>query len=314
MTRAGTAAPRISIVVPTYDRPTQLAACLAALAAQDLPRHSYEVIVVNDAGRLPLDPVIAAWRDRMTLSLVSQQHQGPAAARNTGAAHAAGALLAFTDDDCAPDPGWAGALAERLEVSPDRMFGGRTVLALPDNPYSAASQTLIDHLYAWYNQPPDTAQFLTSNNMAVAAARFRSLGGFHVSRLKATAEDREFCDRWLRTGGGITYAPEAVVRHAHPLTLRRFWRQHMNYGRGAYYLHRVRQASGDRGVRVEPPPFYGDLLRAPWRAPGASCRKRQVALLALSQVANVAGFVWEAVRHGRAYRGPRPDGLPVAGA
>ncbi len=40
--------PRCSIVVPTYQRPVALAACLESLAAQDYPRDRYEVIVVND--------------------------------------------------------------------------------------------------------------------------------------------------------------------------------------------------------------------------------------------------------------------------
>ena len=52
------------------------------------------------------------------------------------------------------------------------MIGGRTVNALPGNPYSTASQLLIDYLYSYYNADSGQARFFTSNNLAVAAERF----------------------------------------------------------------------------------------------------------------------------------------------
>ncbi len=41
-----------SIIIPTYNRPHQLALCLQSLARQDYPR--FEVIVVDDASQTPL--------------------------------------------------------------------------------------------------------------------------------------------------------------------------------------------------------------------------------------------------------------------
>ncbi len=40
--------PEFSIIVPTFNRPTQLAACLTALARLDYPRDRFEVVVVDD--------------------------------------------------------------------------------------------------------------------------------------------------------------------------------------------------------------------------------------------------------------------------
>jgi GT2 family glycosyltransferase len=160
--------------------------------------------------------------------------------------------LAFTDDDCRPAPDWLSTLGVRFAGAPDHAVGGRTLNALPDNRYSAASQLLIDYLYAYYNANGGLARFFASNNVALPRDRFHAVGGFDDRWPLAGGEDRELCDRWLQGGHGMLYAPEAVVYHAHPLTLRTFCRQHFNYGRGAYYYHRARARGGGGRAPVVP--------------------------------------------------------------
>ncbi len=286
-----------SIIVPTHDRPRQLAACLRALTNLDYPREQFELIVVDDGSPLPPDALLAPVRDRLKVTLLSQHHAGPAAARNTGAAHARGQYLAFTDDDCAPAADWLQQLAARFAVAPEQMIGGTTVNAAPGNLYAAASQLLIGYLYAHYNADPNQAVFLTSNNMSMAAAMFRKVGGFDATFVRAAGEDRELCDRWLRNRFGITYAPEAVVHHEHGLSFSQFCRQHFDYGRAAYHFHQQRSRRGSGRIKVEPPSFYWNLLRYPFsREPGAAALWLSVLLL-LSQAANALGFCWEWLIH-----------------
>lgn len=288
--------PSFSVVVPTYDRPGQLEACLHALARLDYPRDGFEVIVVDDGSRSPPDEVMASFRAHLHLTLLTQAHAGPARARNAGAARARGTFLAFTDDDCRPDPDWLKALAIHLARDPDCALGGRTVNALPDNLYSSASQYLIDYLYSYYNADPVRARFLASNNLTVPTERFRAIGGFDATFPGAAAEDREFCDRWIARGYRMAYAPDAVVHHAHPLTFRTFWRQHFWYGRGAFYFHRLRARRGAGRIRVEPLPFYANLVRYPL-AQARSARAVSIAtLFVAAQVANTAGYFSEAGR------------------
>ena len=277
-----------SIIIPTRNRPAQITACLRSVAALDFPRDRFEVIVVDDGSTLPVTA--------SGVSVLRQRQSGPAVARNTGAAQARGRFLAFTDDDCAPATDWLGKLALRFMERPDHLIGGAVENALPDNPYSTASQLLASYLYTYYNVNPDQPRFFTSNNMAVAAEHFHAVGGFDAGLPRAAAEDRELCDRWLHLGRPMTYAPEAIIRHAHRLTLRTFWRQHFNYGRGAHYFHATRAQRGDGRIRVEPWTFYSRLLRYPWTV---NCRQpyRQAALLFLSQAANALGFFWERGTH-----------------
>lgn len=285
--------PVFSIVVPTFERPRQLAGCLHALARLDYARDHFEVIVVDDGGRTPLVNVIAPFHDRLSVTLLTQPNAGPAVARNTGAAQAKGQFLAFTDDDCRPAPDWLKSLGVRLAKDPDCIIGGHTINALPDNPYSSASQILIDYLYSYYNADPHRARFLTSNNLALAADHFRAIGGFDTTFPLAAGEDRELCDRWVHSGYQLTYAPEILIYHAHALTFRTFWRQHFHYGRGAFCFHQARGQRTQKSIKLEPLSFYQNLLRQPFSEGRGGRALSLAALVVVSQVANAAGFLRE---------------------
>lgn len=288
-------APSVSVIIPTRDRPHKIEQCLDALQRQSFPADCFEVIVVDDGSRDSLEPVVAPFRDRLRIRLVRQENSGPARARNLGAWHAKGAMLAFTDDDCQPDEGWVAAAAAALRDHPDDLVGGCTVNVLPDNPYSTASQLLIDYLYDYYvrsgrRSGSAAPAFFTSNNFAMRRKLFRALGGFDESFTLAAGEDRELCDRIQKMGHQLRYQPELLVRHAHALTLSRYWRQHANYGRGAAHLRRARAAQGQPPIRLEPMTFYVGLLTCPFRAQVSQSRMLLMGLLFLSQVANVVGF------------------------
>ena len=294
-----TEAPRCSVVVPTYERPAALASCLESLAALDYPRDRFEVVVVDDGGRAPLEPVVEPFRTGLCLTLLRQPQSGPAAARNAGAERAQGDLLAFTDDDCRPRPDWLRRLAGRFAASPQEAFGGRTINALRGNVYSAAAQLVIDVGYTQNNSGPPDRRWFTTNNLAVPAAGFRALGGFDPSF--RTAEDRDFCSRWVQSGLRMSYEPRAVIEHAHPLTLATFLGLHFAYGRGAFRYHREQRRQG-RPVRVEPS-FYLALARAPLAEEDRRRRLALGGLLVLWHVVNTVGFASEwALSAGRGSR------------
>ena len=265
--------PFCSVVVPTRDRPAQLAACRRALADLDYPTDRLETIVVDDCNGT-----------------------GPGAARNRAAAEARGELLVFTDDDCLPAPGWLRALVDRWCGDPDLAVGGHTTNGVPSNPFTTASQTIVDLVYAHYNDGSNGARFFASNNLAVPAAAFRTVGGFD-ERFR-WSEDRDFCARWRASGRRLAYAEDAVVAHAPALTLGRFCRQHFAYGRGAYRYHRARPVTTAESVRSELT-FHRHLpgrLQSALASTGTRRTAALAGLLVLWQAANAAGFAWEAVR------------------
>ena len=280
----------ISVVIPTRDRAEQLLRCVRAIAAADPPPTGVEVVIVNDGGGGLDADALAAAAGGATVLVLDQAPAGPAAARNRGADAAAGRILAFTDDDCEPRGDWLQALEQRLNSDSEVVIAGRAESLHPDNDWATASQLLTDHLHRWYNREPERGSFVTSNNLALTAATFHTLGGFDTSFPTAAAEDREFAERALRAGHRLVYLPGAVVGHGHRLTARAFLRQHYGYGRGARRVLRVRRAAGG-GMVFEPSGFYVQMLRSPWREHRGARAVRLALLLAVSQAAHTAGFV-----------------------
>lgn len=288
--------PSVSIVIPTYSRPEQLAVCLQCLAGLDYPRDRFEVIVVDDGGEVPLGPVVAPFRSKLTLSLIRQSNAGPAAARNAGAKGARGEYLAFTDDDCLPHPHWLQEMVRALAGSGETMVGGTTVNAAP-TVYAMTSQLIVDVVYRHYNADPGLARFVASNNMALPTREFWEVGGFDPAF--RTAEDRDLCDRWLHCGKRIVYVPAARVSHVRRMNAGAFCRQHFEYGRGAARFMQ-RQAERNSGRMLVESRLHWDLRKWLW-SPLQDVPARQVvpvaALLLLWQATNLAGFLWAAVCH-----------------
>jgi GT2 family glycosyltransferase len=295
--------PFFSIIVPTYRRPQALAECLQALENVDYPRERLEVIVVDDGSPGPPEAVVREYARRLPVRLVSQDHAGPAAARNRGAELAGGEFLAFVDDDCRLSPPWLKVMARQFRDVPTCAATGRTENVLNRNIFAKTSQSLIGFLYAHYNADPTRARFLTSNNMAISADLFRMAGGFNTLFLRAAGEDREFCDRLLAGGHRVVYVPDAVVFHAHELTLLSFLRQHFHYGRAAYHYRRLRARRRQESMQFEPYRFYCSLLGHAFKGPCGPEAVGMMFMLGLTQVATVLGFFREgflAVRNPRA--------------
>ncbi|MEW5915978.1 MAG: glycosyltransferase [Gemmatimonadota bacterium] len=298
----GAAAPTISVIIPTRNRRTQLGECLTALTEQAYPRDDFEVIVVDDGSAQTLDDVVHAFRDRLHVRLIRQQQQGPAAARNRGIAEARGRIVAFTDDDCRAAPEWLGALARRFECTGERLVGGQVHNALTSNPFAITSQLIHDLAYSHHN-PDGSAQFFATNNLAATREGLVRLGAFDPG-FAIASEDRDLCARWRESGHELVYAPEAQVAHAHHLTLSSFWAQHFRYGRGAWRYHAALRRRG-QGRFARDLSFHAQFLR---RA-GTPLKTRGNAvsvalLLGVWQIANLTGFIFEAVASRLISRGP----------
>ncbi len=300
--------PEFSIVIPSRDRPRQLARCLAALSRLETPHDQFEVIVVDDGSREPYESVIERYAGKLPVRLLRREGGGPGQARNAGAAAARGRLLAFTDDDCAPAPGWLARLGETLRRHPAAIAGGRTVNSLTGNVYAEASQTLLAYLYDYFHANGNPMRFFASCNFAVSAELFRQLGGFDPRFKLAGGEDRDFCDRWICAGRPTVYVPDAVVHHAHALSLLGFLRQHYTYGRGAWHYHRARAERGQAPVPIEFVPFLTGMIRYPFRQKGLRRPLAVSVLMAASVVMNVLGYFRER------FAGARTVGSPCPGS
>jgi len=271
------------------------------------------VVIVDDGSPNPPADLVASLDRSLQARLVLAPHAGPATARNTGARLARGRYLVFTDDDCMPREDWLSSIDRWTSSNPGTFaIGGHTVNVLTHNVYAAASQGIIDYLYEYFGDHSATRRFFTSNNLVVPREEFLSLDGFNETFALAAAEDRDFCERWIEVGKRLQYTNDVVVSHAHVLDFPRFSRQHFNYGRGAFDLHRSRAQRGEGSLKIEPLRFYAGLVASPLRE-SRSWRGAFLSFLHLwSQVAYISGYFFERLRRGWAVGATRP--APSSGA
>lgn len=265
--------PAVSVVVPTRDRPGSLATCLAALGR--LQGDGRREIVVVDDGSVTAARVEELVAETPGATLVRLPGNGPSAARNAGVAASSGAIVCFTDDDCAPEPGWAAALVAAIEAGAD-VAGGRTLPGRGRDPLLQASETIVAHV-----RDASGGSFLPTNNLAARRSVLLE-HPFDERYPIAAGEDRDWCARVVDAGARLVFEPGAVVAHAPPAGLRRFVRQHARYGRGAYRFRRHHPAARRQaGSRVA-------LLRAGLhQGPLCAC------FVGLAQLATTVGYLAE---------------------
>jgi glycosyltransferase involved in cell wall biosynthesis len=132
--------PQVTVCIPVKDRRERMLRCLDALLAQDHP--AYEVLVLDNGSS---DGTAQACRARAASAPVPVRvevvHGSVGHVRNVGASLARGGVVAYTDSDCMPDPGWLSA-GVRPFVDPGvGVVTGRTLPEVP-GPYEPWQATI----------------------------------------------------------------------------------------------------------------------------------------------------------------------------
>jgi GT2 family glycosyltransferase len=290
--------PAASILIPSSGRPSALELTLDALCGQSVSPAEFEVVVADDGAVPPLRARLAAYSERLALHSIRLDRAGPGAARNAAAKIAAGPLLVFLDDDCAPGPGWLKAYLDAFAEAPDCALAGPITNGLPEDGFAEAYHLIFGYLYSRHVARSDgtsSAPFMISANFAAPADLFRSVGGFDEG-FRLAAEDRMFSENWIRHGKTFRAVPEAIVYHRRPLTLGSYLAQQYRYGRGGMIFRRAIGERGSPGRGFEQGSFYRDLLLSAFQHPEPRWRIPLFALLILSQAAIAAGYGVEYVR------------------
>ena len=107
-------APRVSVIIPTYNRKASVLRLLDSLRRQSMPREQFEVIVVDDGS--PDDtPQIAERPFPFPFTYLRQANQGATVARNHGVEKSRGDVLVFIDDDVTVSPTTLATLVEQCQ-------------------------------------------------------------------------------------------------------------------------------------------------------------------------------------------------------
>lgn len=207
--------PVVTVVVSTFNRARLVPRLLAALEAQELDE-PFDVILVDNGSTDDTWDVLQRLRRETTLDLSTvrvEVNRGPAGARNLGWRRSTSSALAFTDDDCVPQPGWLRELLTALDGA--ELAQGRT-LPNPEHGHRHGpfSRTLIETSEGLY----------PTCNVAYRREALERVGGFDESM--RWCEDTDLAMRVLESGGASGWAPEAVVYHdVHPSDVRAYFRE-----------------------------------------------------------------------------------------
>jgi glucosyl-dolichyl phosphate glucuronosyltransferase len=217
--RAGTLDVSVVVCAHTLDRWDDIAAGVDALAHQTVaPR---EVILVIDHNDELLARATAAFPGVRVLP--NPRTGGASGARNTGIAEAAGAVVAFLDDDARPEADWVERLLSAYDDEAVQAVGG---VARPVWPVARPRHLPpeLDWLVGctYLGQPTTRADVrnLWGCNMSVRAAVFERIGAFdeeigRVGLIPLGNEETELCIRIGQRipGARVVFEPTAVVHH-----------------------------------------------------------------------------------------------------
>ncbi|MFL6238328.1 MAG: glycosyltransferase family 2 protein [Actinomycetes bacterium] len=219
----------ISVVIPTRDRPAQLARCLEVLKqsvnAQD------EVLVVDSASRSTEVAVIAASHGARCVRV---ERPGASRARNVGWRNATHPLIAFIDDDVHVADDWADRMAEALLAEGVAFVTGR-IGVLQGQEVHDPQPVMLDPEGRRLDAHT-RADFGASANVGLHRWALEGVAGFDERIGPATwfpgAEDKDLFDRLVLKGYVGRYDPAVSVDHDAWRSRRDRLRQQWGYGKG----------------------------------------------------------------------------------
>jgi GT2 family glycosyltransferase len=257
-------APRVSVVVCSYNGAATLEQCLRSLEALDYP--DYEVILVDDGST---DDTAAIAGRFPSVRYIQQPNLGLSAARNTGLAAATGSIIAYTDSDCFPEPDWLSKLVHQLQCTNAAAVGGPNLS--PDDGWLAACIGASPGQPIHVLESDQIAEHVPGCNMAFHREALEAINGFNATYRKA-GDDVDVCWRLQQAGMWITFAPGACVWHHRRQSPRSYLRQQAGYGEAEALLwfehpdkfniwgeskwHGALRGEAARGIRLGKPVIY----------------------------------------------------------
>jgi glycosyltransferase involved in cell wall biosynthesis len=197
---------RVSVVIPARNAEAMIGRTVAAVLGQELDG-AFEVVVVDDGSTdATAENARAAGARVISATGAGEDARaaGPADARNAGVAAARAPLIAFTDADCVPAPGWLRAGVEALADAD--LVQGRV------EPEPGVPVGPFDHVITVREE---TGLYETAN-LFVRREWFDRVGGFRAFIDPSQGhfgEDLVFGWEVRRAGGRSAFAGDALVHH-----------------------------------------------------------------------------------------------------
>lgn len=245
--------PRMSVIVPTYERRDLVLEAVRTLARQAFD-HPFEVIVVVDGSRDGTAEALQRTTWPFPLHVIEQANQGAARARNRGAAEATGEILQFLDDDMTADPHLLAEHDRSQREGPEVVLGHMPLH--PDSPSGLLSSG-VEH---WVEQRRHrlaqpgaelTLHDLLTGQLSVSRAAFDRVGGFDLRFTRAGTfgnEDVDLGYRLLQSGFRCVFNSAAVSWQRYVVGPAELLRRTRDVGRADVAFTRKHPEQGRRAL------------------------------------------------------------------
>jgi len=222
--------PRVSIVIPSYNRRFFLEPCLESLIKQTFQR--FEVIIVDDGSTDDTLEFLAEFKKRYVdfklRWFIHENNLGANVARNLGVKEAKGTFVAFLDSDCIAKPEWLEELIKGFDSHNVASVTGLVIDVKPKNIYQLAYKgTTRVHGHG-------EAPRLVANNMCIR--RDLLLKHLFDEDLKYGCDEEGLYLRLKALGYRQRLIPTAIVLHNHPHTRKTFFQNAWIGGKAAAWL------------------------------------------------------------------------------
>ena len=208
------AEPRISVVIPTFNRLERLRLVLDAFARQTVSRETFELIVVSDGSTDGTHAFLES-SPPLPLRWAQQANSGPAVARNHGVSLARGTYVLFVDDDVVAAPN----LIERHLLGHGDSLSTIVIGPMLNadgfhySPWVAWEQAMLYKQYEALRTgrfEANARQFYTGN-ASMARCLFDEVGGFDETYRRA--EDIEMAYRLNQHDVTFVFDEQAAAYH-----------------------------------------------------------------------------------------------------
>jgi len=239
----------VSVIIPVFNESKVIADCLNSLKNQNYT--DFELIIIDDGSTDDSKTKIKSFKphSKNRLTILVQEHKGPATARNYGASTAKGDIFVFVDADMTFDRDFIKNLIWPIQNKDSKgTFTKEEYVSNWDNPIARA----------WnYNQGPKGKERVPQNDpyqgsvfRAILASEFAKSGGF---------DDIGYTDDWSlsrKLGYKATLAPDAVCYHHNPDTFADVYNQARWMGKNEFI-------SGNMIRKIYYLFYYSPLIQLP---------------------------------------------------
>ena len=226
--------PIISIITPSYNRVDELKYLYNSLQEQSVDLKLFEFIVSDDGSTDSTEETVKHWQteSNFPIKFITQENQGPGAARNHGLENSEGELILFIDSDCEAHSDWIQTIYEEyLNDSfdacggPDGSKDDFTILQKAID--FAMTSFITTGGMRGHSEKMMAKFFPRTHNMGLKRSVYEKVGGFGDLR---HGQDIELSNRIRKSGARIKFLINAVVYHRRRTSIKQFFKQVFNWG------------------------------------------------------------------------------------